>query len=149
MGVCGCSPGKGFYLEAQVCYSNGTTRSHRFDFDPYVKGWQYGGGVFTTDDGDAGTQNRYYAIHIRIVYDDQCNAAWFDGVQLTKDEGETYVYDNDGNLTDVKSAAEQSKFRYDGNGNLSGMVSPDGTDFSYTYDSWNNLTEAKNSDGAV
>ena len=97
----------------------------------------------------AGTKNRYYAIHIRIAYDDQCNAAWFDGVQLTKDEGETYVYDQDGNLTDVKSAAEQSKFRYDGNGNLSGMVSPDGTDFSYTYDSWNNLTEAKNSDGAV
>ena len=114
-----------------------------------MKGWQYGGGVFPTDDGDAGTKNRYYAIHIRIVYDDQCNAAWFDGVQLTKDEGETYVYDQDGNLTDMKSAAEQSKFRYDGNGNLSGMVSPDGTDFSYTYDSRNNLTEAENSDGAV
>ena len=63
--------------------------------------------------------------------------------------GETYVYDQDGNLTDVKNAAEQSKFWYDGNGNLSGMVSPDGTDFSYTYDSRNNLTEAKNSDGAV
>ena len=77
--------GKTNVLEA--VYLCGTTRSHRFDFDPYVKGWQYGDGVFTTDDGDAGTQNSYYAIRIRIVYDDQCHAAWFDGGQLTKDEG--------------------------------------------------------------
>ena len=75
------------------------------------------------------------------------NTARLDGIHLTKDEGETYVYDADGNLVSAKEAAGKEQFRSDGNGNLKQFTSITGTSFTYGYDGNNNLTWARNSSG--
>ena len=43
-----------------------------------------------------------------IYYGDNANDVYFDGIQLMRDDGESYVYDDDGNLISAKSAAEKA-----------------------------------------
>ena len=46
-------------------------------------------------------------------------------------------------------AQEQSRFQYDGKDNLTKVVDPVGTEFTYTYDEKKNLTRAESSEGLV
>lgn len=71
----------------------------------------------------------------------------FKGVQLVRDDGESYQYDDDGNLINAVSAAEKESFSYDKKGSLTKMGSVDGTGFEYRYDTKNHLTQAANSEG--
>lgn len=140
-------PGKAFRLFARVWYTDDTYKDHVFDYDPYLTGWQFAGGMVSTDDDDPGTDKNYYCIQVFLEYSNQCNTVLFDGVQLTRDEGTTYVYDDDGNLISAADAAEKSQFQMDGSGNLTKMVNPTGSSYTYSYDAKQNLTYARNSDG--
>ena len=71
----------------------------------------------------------------------------FKGVQLVRDDGESYQYDDDGNLINAVSAAEKESFSYDKKGSLTKMGSVDGTGVEYRYDTKNHLTQAANSEG--
>lgn len=75
------------------------------------------------------------------------NQVLFKGVQLVRDDGESYQYDDDGNLINAVSAAEKESFSYDKKGSLTKMGSVDGTGFEYRYDTKNHLTQAANSEG--
>ena len=44
------------------------------------------------------------------MYHNQVNQVLFKGVQLVRDDGESYQYDDDGNLIHAVSAAEKEKF---------------------------------------
>ena len=99
------------------------------------------------DDGDPTTTRTYSAIHVYVFYKDQLNPVYIDNLQLVKDNGQSYVYDDDGNVTSSADAAEDSKFNYDDHSNLKQMVDVSGNHFGYYYDSKENLTDARNSDG--
>ena len=140
-------PGHFSALAAAVVYTNGAIKWTILNVDPYISGWQYLHGIVTTDDQNSSTALTYRAIHVYIYYEDQINPGYFDEIQLTKDNGNSYVYDGKGNLVSASSAAEKSGFTYDGNSNLTKISNPDGTSFEYTYDDKRNLTSAKSSEG--
>lgn len=103
--------------------------------------------TFSTDDQNEGAKKSYKAIHIYLTYHNQVNQVLFKGVQLVRDDGESYQYDDDGNLINAVSAAEKESFSYDKKGSLTKMGSVDGTGFEYRYDTKNHLTQAANSEG--
>ena len=81
------------------------------------------------------TNKTYSAIHVYLQYDNQMNEVMIDGMQLTRDDGESYVYDGEGNLISAVSAAEKAQFTYDKKSSLTRMGGIEGTAFEYGYDS--------------
>lgn len=104
-------------------------------------------GTFSTDVGDKFPGEKYTSIHVIMNYDYQVNQVLYKDVQLIKDDGESYVYDDEGNLTSAASAAERSSFVHDKKGSITRMGDVDGTGFEYGYDTKNHLTRANNSEG--
>ena len=79
----------------------------------------------------------YKGVVVWLLYYQNCNTAYFDNVQLTQDTfGNTYTYDEEGNLvstTDLQGKEEYA-FRYDGNNQLIKETSLSGGKIFYTYD---------------
>lgn len=140
-------PDKQFSVDAAVIYTDGTVKWHQLQCNPNIKGWQFVSNTFSTDDQNEGAKKSYKAIHIYLTYHNQVNQVLFKGVQLVRDDGESYQYDDDGNLIHAVSAAEKESFSYDKKGSLTKMGSIDGTGFEYRYDTKNHLTQAANSEG--
>ena len=140
-------PNRTSTVSAKVVYTDGTEKWHDFKCNPNISGWQYVSGTFRTDDGDVGTQKTYKAIHVYLKYYNQTNQILYKGMQLIKDDGESYQYDSEGNLVSAQSAAESSHFVSDKKGMLTRLGQMDGTAFEYGYDDKNHLTRAVNSEG--
>ena len=140
-------PEKHFSLSAAVIYTDDSVKWHHFQCNPNIKGWQFVSNTFSTGDQNEGAKKSYKAIHIYLTYHNQVNQVLFKGVQLVRDDGESYQYDDDGNLIHAVSAAEKESFSYDKKGSLTKMGSIDGTGFEYRYDTKNHLTQAANSEG--
>ena len=109
-------PNRTSTVSAKVVYTDGTEKWHDFKCNPNISGWQYVSGTFRTDDGDVGTQKTYKAIHVYLKYYNQTNQILYKGMQLIKDDGESYQYDSEGNLVSAQSAAESSHFVSDKKG---------------------------------
>lgn len=92
--------------------SGSTARWYTYDFNPYVSDWQFGSVIVNTDDGDPTTNRSYSRIDLYLFYGDNLNTAWFDDIQLIKDNGQSYVYDDGGNVTSAADAATSSGFTY-------------------------------------
>lgn len=140
-------PEKHFSLSAAVIYTDDSVKWHHFQCNPNIKGWQFVSNTFSTDDQNEGAKKTYKAIHVYLMYHNQVNQVLFKGVQLVRDDGESYQYDDDGNLIHAVSAAEKESFSYDKKGSLTKLGSIDGTGFEYRYDTKNHLTQAANSEG--
>ncbi|MDO5378070.1 MAG: DNRLRE domain-containing protein [Clostridia bacterium] len=76
----------------------------------------------------------YTAIRYNVDYEKNVNYADFDGLTLYKEEfGNTFTYDEDGNVTAVKNlASKQAKAEYDDCNNLIGYVQPGRPDSAKT-----------------
>ena len=140
-------PGRQARIAAAVLYNTGSAKWVTLDINPYVSDWQYLHGIVSTDDQDSSTNRTYREIHLYIMYYDQANPLYIDGLQFTKDNGQSYVYDSEGNLTSSITAAESSSFTVDNENNLTKLLNPDGTTFDYAYDANNNLEAARNLQG--
>ena len=116
-----------------------TTTDCYLKFNSNVGGeglWQYQAAKAVSD-------KAYSSISIVIGYTRNCNIAYFDGIQLFKEEfGESYTYDSDGNLTSVKDLHEKTTtYEYTDN-DLTRMVLPSNAEQTYTYDSHHNVLTA-------
>ncbi len=140
-------PGKQFSISAAVIYSDDSVKWHHFKCNPNINGWQFVNNTFSTDDEGESTKKAYKAIHVYLMCYNQANQILFKGVQLIKDDGETYQYDEEGNLVNAESAAEKLHFVSDKKGSLTRMGNLDGTSFEYGYDEKNHLVRAANSEG--
>ena len=139
--VKGCGiPGKKFSLSVKVTGTSGKEKWHHFNCNPNILDWQFVSGVFRTEEA-------YKEIQVYLYYDNQMNKVYYDGVQLIRDDGESYVYDGEGNLSGAKDAAEKSGFSYNKRGDLTRLGEIDGTAFEYGYDDKNHLKLAANSEG--
>lgn len=127
-------------IEVKVKGKSGNLKSYTFNCNPNIGDWQFVCGVFRTEED-------YQEIQVFIQYDNQLNEILIDGVQLIRDDGESYVYDNEGNLLSAKSAAEKAGFSSNKSGNVTRMGGIDGTAFEYGYDSKDHLIQAVNSEG--
>ncbi|MDO4742867.1 MAG: DUF6531 domain-containing protein, partial [bacterium] len=143
----GAHPGGEFRIGAAVLFNDGTAKWTTAEFNQAVPSSQFSSAVVVVDDGDPITKMSYSAIHIYVFYADQLNPVYFDNIQLVKDEGQSYAYDDEGNVVSSASSAESSAFDYDDNSNLKQLVDASGHHFGYAYDDKNNVTSAKNSDG--
>ncbi|QAA31078.1 DNRLRE domain-containing protein [Clostridium manihotivorum] len=127
-------PSGTFQLQAVFSGSSGS-QSVNFDFNKDSNDWQYISGRCVTN-------SDYSKIDIYYIYGDNANTAYFDGVQLYKEEfSKSYQYDSKGNLVSTADLATQnSKFEYNGNNDVLKAVDPKGNSFKYEYDSKHNLT---------
>ena len=108
--------------------------------NPNIIGWQFVCGTFRAE-------KAYQRIQVYLSYHNQVNKVLFTDVQLVRDDGESYQYDSEGNLTNAISATEKQHFVSDKNGNLTRMGNISGTAFEYGYNDKNHLLLASNSEG--
>ncbi len=100
--------------------------------------WQYiSGAVIAPCD--------YTAIRFNVDYEENLNYADFDGFTLYKEEfGNTFAYDEDGNVTAVKDlASKQASAEYDDYNNLISYVQPGRADDEKTVISYGSLDSEK------
>ena len=83
-----------------------------------------------------------------MYYYNNANNVYTTGTFCYKEEfGQTYTYDNNGNIvSSVDLAKSNSTFGYQGN-NLAGMLNPSGSSYLYSYDNSNNINTAFSTDG--
>ncbi|MDD6262655.1 MAG: DNRLRE domain-containing protein, partial [Clostridiales bacterium] len=135
-----------FGLLARFYNTDGTESEVLLDFNTAVKsgvGWQYAAKRVVAP-------KAYTFIRILIVYEANANTAYFDGIQLFREEfGHSYVYDSSGNVTSVTDLRKRTTtYEYTGN-DLTKMVLPTGAAQTYTYDSYHNVLTATSPEGVV
>nr|WP_162990890.1 DNRLRE domain-containing protein [Maliibacterium massiliense] len=118
-------------------YTDGTTEEVFAYFNDSTDEWQF---IM----GKAVAKKDYSRIDIALHFCLQGNEAWFDGVQMFRDEfGASYVYDAKGNVVSVKDkTGKDTQYQYDGSDNLTKMILPDNKQLTYTYDNYHNATTA-------
>ena len=118
------------------------TKYYEVSFNPDSTEWQYicGAAVAPFD---------YSSIVFRFEYNFNCNEAYFDGMQVFREEFcESYTYDSVGNVVSVQGLAEQNNaFEYNGTNDLVKATDAKGNKFNYTYDNRHNLLTATSDSG--
>ena len=128
-----------FNIFAIIRYADGTDYYFRPEFNYGCSDWQYLSDVYVPT-------KAYTRVTLTVAYTNNVNTAYFDNLQLYKEEfGTTYNYDSSGKIQSVVDIAKQeSKFEYDTNNNLIKSTNPNGGKFNYTYsqDTKHNLQKA-------
>lgn len=128
-----------FAIAFRFYYTDNTTSDYPADFNKDLfeeNTWQYAS-------GRAVAAKAYNKIRIMLVYQNNVNDVYFDGISIYKDEfGSSYIYDNDGNVTSVTdSRKRKTTYQYSSN-NLTKAIMPDGAQYTYTYDTHHNVLTA-------
>ena len=109
-------------------------------FNEYVSDWQFVSKTFVLT-------KEYTSLQVYCVYDYNGNTAYFDNLFLYRDTMQSYTYDGNGNVVSTLDYASQNQtFEYKKN-NLSKLIHPDGSFYEYYYDSHNNMTLSRSSEG--
>ena len=105
--------------------------------------WQYAASPIVAN-------GAYDSIVVELAYDYNANTVYFDGIQLFKEEfGNSYTYDDNGNIISVKDVQSQNTSYQYTNNNLTKQVLPSGAVLTYTYDNYHNVKTAKSSTGVT
>ena len=107
-----------------------TINDRKFSFNRYSTEWQKVSGA-------ASAEEDYASVQLWLLYYHNSNTVYFDNVQLVKDVfGNSYTYDEDGNLISTKDlqGKEENTFTYDGNNQLIKETSISGSTIEYVYD---------------
>ncbi|GLC29653.1 carbohydrate binding domain-containing protein [Clostridium omnivorum] len=110
----------------------------------YSTQWQYVSDVIVAD-------TDYSYISVYLVYKNNVGTAYFDGVQIYKEEfGTSYQYDSKGNVVStVDLSSQQSKYEYSTNNDLVKATDPKGNNFTYEYDGKHNITKSTSAENVV
>ena len=137
-----------FGISVGFQYTDGTYKWKDISFNKFSTDWQFVSEVVSPAE-DGNTDREYQAVDIRMYYGNNANDAWFDGLMMIRDDAQSYVYDDNGNLISAKTAAEQSGFSNDKDGNLSKMMDVTGSSFEYGYDDKKNLKRGSSAERVV
>lgn len=132
-----------FALDVGIEKNDGSYEWKVVKFNEDSTEWQYvSDKIITSAD--------YKSITFYGLYYENENTAYFDGLQLYKEEfGQSYTYDDKGNVISTSDLAEQnSTFEY-ANNDLVKSISPSGNQFKYEYDGNHNITKATSAENAV
>ena len=140
-------PGQPFNIYAYVTYEDGTTEKHVVDCNPNIEGWQFVSKTFCVGKKHSDTKKKYIKLCPYTEWSLQYNDVYYKGMQLIRDDGDSYTYDKEGNLSGADSVAESSGFSHNQKGNMARMGNVDGTQFDYGYDTKEHLVRAGNSEG--
>ena len=139
---------RAFALNGVFHYTDGTQSAPfvvGFNPDMDSSNWQYAAGAIVA--GKA-----YDSITVTIDYSNNVNTAYFDGIQLFREEfGSTYTYNTKGNVTNVKDLQNQiTTYVYDDNSNdLLKIQQNEQAQITYTYDGHHNVKTATTAEGVV
>ncbi|WP_341442921.1 carbohydrate binding domain-containing protein, partial [Oxobacter pfennigii] len=139
------SSNRNFAIYLGVTGLDGTTiMDETLQFNPDTTDWQYMSNAIKTS-------SDYKSITMYLMYYNNENEVYFDGIQMYKEEfGESYDFDENGNLKSIKDLAEQtSKFEYNTNNDLIRAVDPKGGNFTYEYDQKRNISKAASAENVV
>ena len=134
-----------FSMTAVFNYTDGySSKTFRVDFNPdtnSTENWQYAAIALVPE-------RAYRSVTVRLCYDYNVNTAYFDGIQLYKEEfGTTYTYDANGKVVStVDLQKQETKYEYTGN-DLTEAIMPNGVTYTYTYDDYHNVETATTSAG--
>ncbi|MDV3427799.1 MAG: hypothetical protein LIR50_12365, partial [Bacillota bacterium] len=133
-----------FSLEVGLQDSTGNIKYYIVPFNPDSSDWQYVSEKIIAD-------SDYVKIKFYCMYYQNANTAYFDGLQLYKEEfGESYNYDSNGNVISTADLANQnSTFEYNTSNDLIKSTDPKGSSFNYTYDSKRNILNATSAENVV
>ncbi|WP_082206913.1 hypothetical protein [Clostridium sp. BL8] len=139
-----------FQMDLGFVKYDGSIFWKKLSFNDDVWDWQYAASEIVAPED-------YKGIQVYISYYQNLGNAYFDGIQLYKEEfGTSYQYDSKGNVISTADLAKQnSKFQYDGNNDLTTSIDPKGSSFTYEYDNGNtsvkkhNLTKATSAENVV
>jgi len=137
--------GRYFALDVGIHKTDGTYQWEVVTFNEDSADWQYASDKVIAS-------GPYTDIVYYVLYYNQANTAYFDGLQLYKEEfGQSYTYDTNGNVvSSADLAKQQSRFEYTNN-DLTKAVDPKGSQFKYTYgtDGKHNLETATSAENVV
>ncbi|SHH28624.1 DNRLRE domain-containing protein [Clostridium grantii] len=138
------SAGRYFAMDVGIEKNDGTWQWEVVTFNQDSNDWQYVADRIVADAD-------YKSIKFYCLYYKNENTAYFDGLQLYKEEfGQSYVYDADGNLTSVSDLAkENSTFEYNTNNDLVKATNASGNNFNYNYDDNHNILDATSAENIV
>ena len=130
-----------FGIIATFNNTDGTTTKATVHFNNCVEDWQYAAEAIVA-------KSAYDSITIEVAYDYNANTAYFDGIQLFKERyGQSYTYDDDGNvLSVVDLQGQKTKYEYTDN-DLTKEILPTGAELTYTYDDYHNVLTATTQTG--
>ncbi len=133
-----------FGLIAVFNNTDDTTTEKIFNFNPDVSTWQYMSNAIVAE-------KPYESVTIRMVFDYNVNTVYFDGIQLFKETfGQSYTYDDDGNITSVTDLQNQrTDHIFDSDNHLIKTFLPSGAELTYTYDDHHNVLTATSAEGLV
>ena len=131
---------KQFGLRAKLTYDDSTTEYHYVPFNPDVTDWQFTSLAVVPKK----PLQTVVSADIICTYEKNANTVFFDNISFVKEIAQTMTYDDDGNLTSVKSTGNSAENRNYQNGNLSSVSSSGSSTYTYNYDSRHNLTSASN-----
>lgn len=120
-----------------VFYNTDNTQTTKYiDFNPDTESWY----IWQFLSKRIIADKAYNFIRVMPVYEKNVNIAYFDGIQMFKEEfGHSYVYDANGNVTSVTDLQkETTTYEYTSN-NLTSMTLPTGAKQTYTYDGHHNV----------
>ena len=121
-----------------------TGENEYLGFNPYADNWQYAAKAIIAP-------YDYNYIVIEISYSYNANTAYFDGIQLYREEfGNSYTYDDKGNVISVKDLQGQvTQYIYDEQTktNLLQIKQSNSAKMTYTYDDWHNVEIATTDEG--
>ena len=134
-----------FSLIAVFNYTDGSKSDEKIvafnpDADSNIN-WQYAASPIVAE-------KAYSSITVTVSYDYNVNTVYFDGIQLFKEEfGNSYTYDDDGNVKSVKDIQNQTTTYEYTNNNLTKAILPTGAELTYTYDNYHNVLTATTETG--
>ena len=117
------------------------TNSFKLRFNPDVDNWQYAAIPIVAE-------KNYSSITIYLAFDHNANEAYFDGIQLYKEQfGSSYTYNEDGTVQSVVDLQKQTtQYKYKNN-NLTEIIQSNGAKVTYEYDDYHNVISATSAEG--
>ena len=121
-----------FRFSIKKVYSDGYSIWEEKRFNNQTSAWQFLSMPISMDDGTS-KDRKPTAIYVYLCYQWQKNSAYFDNIQLVKDDSPSYKYDKEGNLISASSDEQETQMSIT-DGNVNKLLSSSG---DYTYFSHN------------
>ena len=133
---------KDFALKFTITNTDGTKTTKTVSFNPDVEDWQFVSGALVAE-------KSYTKVFLEILYINNANTVYFDGLQVFKEQyGTSYTYDSKGNVISVKDLQNKTTtYEYDANSNLTKILQDNKAKMTYTYDGYHNVKTAKTEEG--
>lgn len=123
-------------LTLTLNYSDGTKEEY-FDlpFCDYATNWQYAATSITPEAVD----KIISTATLRLYYQNNANSVYFDSISLIEEPAQTYKYDDEGNLIEIKSSGNgEDDYKYDDVENLINVYTEGSGDYEYKYENEEN-----------